>query len=122
MAQIAGHEITRNTFVGMSVGTLVSIIVVIWGASGIGRPLFAADLNRIEQKIDAYQTNTAVQILNIRKSALQSELREAKRDVRRNPDDEDAAEDVDEIETDIDELDSKINCHRSKGCTVENDV
>lgn len=119
MAKIAGHEITKNTFVGMSVGTLLTIIVVAWSASGIGRPLFAADLNRIEKKIDSYQTNTAVQILNIRKSALQSELREAKRDVRRNPEDEDAAEDVDEIETDIKELDTKIACHRTDGCRVE---
>lgn len=122
MAKIAGHEITKNTFVGMSIGTLLTIIVAAWSISGIGRPLFAADLNRIEEKIDTYQTNTAVQILSIRKSALQSELREAKRDVRRNPDDEDATEDVDEIETDIEELDSKIDCHRTEGCTVENDI
>jgi len=122
MAKIAGHEITKNTVVGMSIGTLLTIIVGLWAASGIGRPLFAADLNRIEQKIDSYQSSTAVQILNIRKSALQSELREAKRDVRRNPDDEDAAEDVDEIESDITELDTKIACHRTDGCRVENEI
>ena len=122
MAKIAGHEITKNTFVGMSIGTLITIIVVVWTASGIGRPLFAADMNRIEQKIDSYQTNTAVQILNIRKDALQSELREAKRDVRRNPDDQDAAEDVEDIESAIDELDTKIACHRTEGCTVESDI
>jgi hypothetical protein len=63
-----------------------------------------------------------VQILSIRKAALQSELREAKRDVRRNPDDEDAAEDVDEIESDITELDTKIACHRTNGCKVETDL
>ena len=122
MAKFAGHEITKNTFVGMSIGTLITILVVVWSASGIGRPLFAADLNRIEQKIDAYQTNTAVAILSIRKSALHSDLREAKRDLRRNPQDEDAAEDVDEIQTDIKELDTKIACHRTSGCRVENDL
>ncbi len=122
MAKIAGHEITKNTFIGMSIGTLLTIIVVVWPASGIGRPLFTVDLNRLEKKIDTYQTSTAVQILNIRKSALQSELREAKRDVRRNPEDGNAAEDVDEIESEIRELDTKINCHRTEGCTVEPDI
>ena len=122
MLKVAGREITRNTFVGMSIGTLVTIIVVIWSASGIGRPLFAADMNRIEEKIDAYQKNTAVQILSIRKDALQSELRDAKRDVRRNPDDEDAAEDIDEIESAIGEIDTKIVCHRTEGCKVEGEI
>ncbi len=122
MAKIAGHEITKNTFVGMSLGTLAVIIVAVWSASGIGRPLFAADMDRIEKKIDAYQTNTAVQILSIRKDALQSELRDAKRDVRRNPEDEDAAEDIDEIESAIGELDTRIACHRTVGCRVENPI
>ena len=66
MTTIAGREITKNTVVGASVGTILTVIIVVWKASGIGRPLFAADLERIEQKIDDYQTSTAVQILNIR--------------------------------------------------------
>jgi len=122
MAKIAGHEITRNTFVGVSLGTLVTVVTVIWAGSGIGRPLFAADLERIEKKIDTYQTSTAIEILSIRRSALQSELREVTRDLRRNPDDEDAAEDVTKIETDIKELNTKIDCHRSAVCTVEADI
>ena len=119
MAKIAGREVTKNTMVGVSLGSLALIVMSIWTALGIGRPLFAADLDRIEEKIDTYQTNTAVQIWNIRKAALQSEMREAKRDVRRNPEDDDAAEDVDEIKDDIEELDAKIECHRTEGCEVE---
>lgn len=122
MTQIAGHEITKNTMVGMSVGTFVTIVVIIWTAAGIGRPLFASDLKRIEEKIDSYQVNTAVQILNIRKAALNSELREARRDARRNPSDDDAAEDVEEIEADINDIDAKIVCHRTEGCTVEAEI
>lgn len=122
MAKIAGHEITKNTFVGMSIGTLVTVIAVLWAASDIGRPLFAADLERIEKKIDTYQTSTTIQILSIRKAALNSELREAKRDLRRNPSDDDAVEDIDEIESDIDDLQDRINCHRTKGCRVEADI
>ncbi len=118
----AGTEISKNTVVSISMGSALALIVTIWTVAGIGRPLFAADLARIEDKIDAYQTNTAVSILNIRKEALQSELREAKRDARRNPDDDNAAEDVDEIEDDIDEIDDKIECHRTENCQVESDI
>ncbi len=112
-------KISQNTMVGASLGTIAVIVVFTWSALGIGRPLFAADLERIEDKIDAYQTTTAVQILGIRKEALQSELRAVKRDLRSNPDDVDAAEDVDEIEGDIDDLDERIKCHRTEGCQVE---
>lgn len=119
---IAGKEVNKNTVVGLSLGTVITGIVFIWTVFGIGRPLFAIDLLRIEEKIDGYQTSTAIQILNIRKAALQSELREAKRDVRRNSDDDDAAEDIDEIQSDIDDLEAKIACYRTAGCEVENDV
>lgn len=115
-------KITKNTVVGVSLGTLAAIIVFIWTALGIGRPLFASDLERIEKKIDSYQTNTAVQILNIRKEALKSELRAAKREVRGDPDDADAAEDVDEIESDISDLDERIKCHRTESCKVEAEI
>lgn len=129
-----GHHITKNTVVGMSVGTIIIVLVAAWTASGIGRPLFAIDLERIsaavldhvthmhasmEEKIDRYQNSTAVQILNIRKSALQSELRDAKRHARRNPDDNHDQADVDEIRQDIAELDAKIICYRTFGCEVE---
>lgn len=130
---VGGREITKNTVVGMSLGTITVIVVFIWTALGIGRPLFASDLERIEDKIDGYQqsteekidgyeTGTAIQILNIRKAALKSELREAKRDSRRNPDDDDAMEDVDEISDDIAELDAKIVCYRTEGCEVETSI
>ena len=118
MTKIAGKEITKNTMVGMSIGTFCTIVVIIWTAAGIGRPLFASDLQRIEKKIDAYQTNTAIQILSIRKAALNSELREAKRDLRKDPEDDDAVEDVQEIEADIKEIDASILCHRTEGCVV----
>jgi len=118
MTRIAGREITKNTMVGMSVGTFATVIAIVWTAAGIGRPLFASDLQRIEEKIDAYQTNTAVQILSIRKAALNSELREAKRDLRKDPDDNDALEDVEEIEADIREIEASILCHRTEGCVV----
>ena len=116
---LAGREITKNTVVGMSLGTLTVVIVFVWTALGIGRPLFASDLERIEDKIDGYQTNTSIQILNIRKEALQSDLRSAKRDSRRNPDDDDATEDVEEISDDIADLNTKIKCYRTEGCEVE---
>lgn len=119
---VAGKALTKNTVVGVSVGTICSVIIAVWVASGIGRPLFAADLDRIEAKIDGYQTGTAIQILNIRKAALQSELRDAKRDARRNPDDDDAADDVEEISDDIAELDARIVCYRTEGCEVENTI
>ncbi len=118
MTTIAGREVTKNTVVGLSIGTIFTIISIIWIAAGIGRPLFAADLERIENKIDDYQTTTAIQILDIRKSALQSELRVAEREVRHNPQDDDAVEDVKEIESDIKEIDTKITCHRTNGCKV----
>jgi len=119
---LAGKEITKNTVVGMSLGTIVAIVVFLWTSLGIGRPLFAADLARIEDKIDDYQTGTAVQILSIRKSALQSDLRDAKRDARRNPDDDNAADDVDEISDEIAELDARIDCYRTDDCTVEGTI
>lgn len=122
MTQIAGREITKNTMVRTSIGSLVTILLIVWAASGIGRPLFASDLNRIEEKIDAYQTNTAVQILSIRKEALKSDLRQANRDLRRNPGDDDAADDVAEINSDIKDIETKITCHRTQGCTVEADI
>ena len=114
--------INKNTVMGVSIGTIVSGIAAIGVLSGIGRPLFAADLDRIEEKIDTYQTTTAVQILSIRKSALQSELRVAKRDVRSDPTDTDAAEDVEDIEDDIDDIETRIHCYRTEGCEVENEI
>ena len=119
---IAGHRITKNTVVGISLGALASMLGAAWAISGIGRPLFAADLQVIERKIDLYQTGTAIQILNIRKAALETELRKAKRDLRRNQDDDDAAEDVDKIQSDIKKLDADILCHRSVGCEVLGDT
>lgn len=122
MTQFAGRDITKNTMVGMSIGTLLTLVLIAWSASGVGRPLFAADLSRIESKIDAYQTTTAVQILQIRKAALRSEMRQAKRDVRSDPGDSDAVEDVDEIESDIEDINDRIACHRTEGCEVESEI
>ena len=119
MTKIAGREITKNTFVGVSLGTLLSIIVVAWSLSGIGRPLFAADLERIERKIDSYQTNITVQILMIRREALESDLRVAHRYARDNGREPDTLIVVHEIEADIKVIDAKILCHRTKGCKVE---
>jgi len=119
---VAGHHITKNTVVGISLGGLVSILAAAWAISGIGRPLFAADLHIIEKKIDTYQTSTAISILNIRKAALESDLRVAKRDLRRNPNDDDAADDVDTIQRDIAECDATILCHRTEGCQVMTDA
>lgn len=130
---LVGHQITKNTVVGMSLGTITVIIVFVWTALGIGRPLFASDLERIENKIDGYQhsteekidwyqTSTAIQILSIRRAALQAELREVKRDVRRNPDDGDAMDDADEITDEIKELDVRIACYRTEGCEVGDSI
>jgi outer membrane murein-binding lipoprotein Lpp len=110
--------VNKNTAVGASVGTLAGIVAVTWTALGIGRPLFASDLERIEAKIDNYQTSTAVQILSIRKEALQSELRAARRDLRADPSDQKAMRDIDDIKTEIDDLVERIKCHRTEGCDV----
>ena len=122
MAKIYGREITKNTVVGVSLGTLVPMLFALWAISGLGRPLFASDLKSIEEKIDTYQASTAIQMLNIRKSALQSELRTARRDARENREDTRAQADVDFIEDQIEDVEDKILCHRTKGCTVEDDV
>ena len=114
-------KISKNTIIRVSMGTLCMIVAALWTISGIGRPLFASDLERLEEKIDGYQKITAVQILNIQKSALRSELRGAKRDERRDPDNG-AADDVDEIEADIKDIDTKIKCYRTEGCRVESTV
>lgn len=119
--EIAGHHITKNTQISVGLGTFVVIFVTVWAALGIGRPLFASDLQVIERKIDLYQIGTAVQILNIRKAALESDLRVAKRDLRRNPNDDDAADDVDTIQRDIAECDAAILCHRTVDCEVIGD-
>lgn len=119
MAKIAGREVSKNTMVSVSFGAIFSAIFGLWMLSGIGRPLFAADLERIEDKIDGYQTVTSIQILGIRKAALKTELRNAKRDVRRNPDDDDAADDIDEIKSDIEDINNMIVCHRTEGCEVK---
>ena len=122
MTKIAGREYSKNTVVSISIGALCTIIVTLWMISGIGRPLFAADLARIETKIDAYQTSTAVQILSIRKSALQSELRQVKRELRNNSEDNGAADDIEKIKDDIDDIDAKISCYRNTNCRVESEV
>lgn len=127
---VAGIEISKDTVVRLSIGTILVLVVTVWTALDIGRPLFASDLKRIEEKIDAYQTasaaqlnsyqsSTAVQILIVRREALRSDLRVAKRYARADPSDAAAQEDVDEIEEDILVIDAKIVCHRTNGCTVE---
>ena len=119
---VAGHRVTKNTVVCISFGGLASILAAAWTISGIGRPLFAADLQGIERKMDLYQIGTAVQILNIRKAALETELRKANRDLRRDPNDFDAAEDVDTIVSEITRIDADILCHRTDGCEVIGDI
>ena len=122
MTKIAGREYSKNTVVSISIGALCTTIVTLWMISGIGRPLFAADLARIETKIDAYQTSTAVQILSIRKSALRSELRQVNRELRNSSEDNGAADDIKKIENDIKDIDAKIICYRSTNCRVESEV
>jgi len=118
MTNIAGHEISKNTMVSASVGSICILIGIVWTALGIGRPLFASDLEFVVKKIDNYQISTAIQILYIRKAALETELREVKRDLRRNPEDNHAAEDIDKIQSDIEQCDAAILCHRTEGCEV----
>lgn len=122
MVHVVGHEFSKRTMVRVSMGTLVIIIAFIWTAAGIGRPLFASDLQRIEAKIDGYQTNTAVQILIIRREALESDLRVAHRYARDNDREPDTLIVVDEIETDIKNINAKILCYRTAGCKVEAEI
>lgn len=123
-----GKEINKNTVVGVSLGTIAIIVGFVWTALGIGRPLFASDLESIshdiEQLVTVIDTNqkvTAIQILNIRKEALQSELRSARRESRSAPDDANAQDDVMAIRDDIAEIDEKILCYRNVNCLVESD-
>lgn len=122
MTRIGGKEISKRTMINASLSTIGTAIIIIWTASGIGRPLFAADLERIEAKIDSYQTSTAVQILHIRKEALKSELRAARRDLRNDATDTGAMDDIDDIRSEIDDLDERIKCHRTAGCEVEGEI
>jgi len=123
-----GKEINKNTVVGLSLGTIIAIVAFVWTAMGIGRPLFASDLKSISHDIetlvsviDSNQTSTAIQILNIRKSALQSELRAARRELRASTGDQNVADDVHAIEAQIQEIDQKILCYRTVNCIVEPD-
>ena len=127
--QVAGREVSKDTVFRFSLGTILIVVVTVWTALGIGRPLFASDLKNFEDKIDAAvataavaQTNTSIQILNIRRQALQSDLRQANRDVRQNPDADWAQDDVADITEDIHQIDLKIACYRTKGCEVESDI
>ena len=122
MTKIAGKEVSKNTMVSASIGTILAAFIAVWTVSGLGRPLFAADLERIEEKIDAYQTSTAVQILFIRREALQSDLRVVKRAARKDGNDPDSLIDIDEIQEDIKVIDAKIACHRTKDCEVESEI
>jgi len=116
---VSGKQISKNTIVSVSLGTISAAICTAWLVLGIGRPLFASDLERIERKIDSYQTNTLVQILIIRREALESDLRVAHRYARDNGREPDTLIVVHEIEADIKVIDAKILCHRTKGCKVE---
>lgn len=128
MATFNGKEINKNTVVGVSVGTLFAIFLSVWTILGIGRPLFASDLKSIAHDIDSLvavidknQTSTAIQILSIRKEALQTELRSARREARLMPGDPGAMEDIRAIEDDIADIDQKILCYRTVTCIVEPD-
>lgn len=114
--------ITKNTVVGVSLGTLVAIIAAAWSLSGLGRPLFAADLAQIEASIAGLDKKTSVAVLNLAKQNLQSELRGAKRELRQDPNNADIEDDIDEIEDGIEEIDDKITCYRTAGCEMEDDV
>ena len=114
--------LTKNTVVGVSLGTIVAATIAIWTILGIGRPLFASDLQRIEQSIASLDAKTSVGVLNLAKQNLQSELRSAKRELRLDPSNGDIEEDIDEIEDDIEDIDDKIDCYRTKGCEMEDDI
>lgn len=115
-------NLSKNTMVGMSVGTLVSIVAALWIGLGIGRPLFASDLQVIEASIEKLDKKTSVAILHLAKQSLESELRGAKRELRKDPLNDDIEEDIDIISQDIDEIDDKITCYRTQGCEIEESV
>ena len=115
-------SISKNTMVGMSVGTITAIIAAGWIGLGIGRPLFASDLIVIEESIEKLDKKTSVAILNLGKQSLETELRGAKRELRKDPENDDIEDDIDEINGEIDDIDTKIECYRIKGCEMEDDV
>ena len=115
-------NMTKNTMVGMSVGTIVSIIAAAWIGLGIGRPLFASDLQVIEDSIEKLDKKTSVAILYLAKQSLESELRGAKRELRKDEDNDNIQEDIDVINGDIAEIASKITCYRTEDCEIENTI
>lgn len=118
-ASLPVSTINKNTVVGLSLGSILAGVVVIWTMLGIGRPLFASDLAQINQSIGALDTKTSVAFLNISKQGLKTELRQAKRELRENPDDGGLEDDIDDIEGDIKDIEEKIKCHRTADCEVE---
>ncbi|MCZ6775249.1 MAG: hypothetical protein O7D34_02190 [Ignavibacteria bacterium] len=115
-------SISKNTMVGMSVGTITAIIAAGWIGLGIGRPLFASDLVVIEESIERLDKKTSVAILNLGKQSLETELRGAKRELRKDPDNDNIGDDIDEIEGEIEDIDAKIICYRTVDCEMEDDV
>lgn len=115
-------SISKNTMVGMSIGTITAIIAAGWIGLGIGRPLFASDLVVIEESIDRLDKKTSVAILNLGKQSLETELRGAKRELRKDPNNDNIEDDIDEIEGEIEDIDAKIVCYRTTDCEMEDDV
>lgn len=115
-------HIGKNTVVGVSLGTIVVAIVFVWTMLDIGRPLFASDLVRIEQRIETLDKKNSVAVLNLAKQNLQSELRGVKRELRKDPDNGNIEEDIDKIKDEIEDIDDKIDCYRTKSCEMEEDL
>ncbi len=122
-------NLSKNTVISGSIGTVVAAVAVIWGMSGIGRPLFAADMHdfvqAVEELVEAsskqytqLDTKTSISFLEIQKGTLQTELRSLRRELRSDPSDLDLPDDIDEIEEDIEDINTIITCHRTIGCTV----
>jgi len=122
-------NLSKNTVISGSIGTVCALVAGLWAMSGIGRPLFAADMHDFQQAVvelveastKQYQvldTKTSISFLEIQKGTLQTELRALRRELRGDPGDLDLPDDIDEIEEDIEDINTIITCHRTIGCTV----
>lgn len=110
---------SKNTKITASLGSLFAVILIFWSAFDIGRPLFAADLKKINSEFESFQKNTAISLLKFELSQLQREVRDLRREYRQHPTDDELAGDIDEVVVKIKTVEEKIRCYRTKGCTPE---
>lgn len=108
----------KTTMISVSTGTVAAVLFAVWTASGIGRPLFAADLVDVQMALINLDNKTTIAFLEQQKSGLQTEIRSLRRELRADPSDTDLLDDIEEVEADIADIDASIACIRTEGCSL----